>query len=672
MNLEKIDEHVKTVCSYWFERPDIDSTRLQRQVDVLKSVVEGLKDGKENFIINAPTGFGKTILGFMLNDLFSKIQKSEINTSYIMTSNKFLQDQYERDLINFKLDTFQLLKGQSNYTCEKNGESFPKRKCLKTPLSKLPLSSKYKCQSKCRYVQDRIKAMKSECAIFNYSYFLTTMNKVFASGGDGENVSEAPFTPRPLAIFDECHVLENVVQDMFRVAICNTRLMRDLQKSLTWAKMIYQADLLNDAIFSPKDLESIDKNILATEVLFKDLVAYGGLKDLNTNDLKEIFKKLAYYQVFIKRLYDMFVKLIQRFPKDEEEYTKEQTAYANVVKLLSESSKNIQDAINLYSKDINKMVVTCEYNEETNDNYVILRYVDVAELVKKYVLKFTDVSIFMSATVGDVDDFAKNNGIDNYKGIEVQSDFDFSKSPILLVQPTLKMNYKERKTNMPILLDRIDEILNKHQHESGIIHTGTYLFMDEIEKHFDYSKHSKRLLCCRTAEQKLQFMEILKQNPNSNYVLVGASLLEGVDLKDELARFSIFAKVPYASLADRLVKRKIDLYPTWYGNITLAHILQGIGRGIRHKKDWCITYMLDGGFEGFFQRYGYHKLPSIMDNRIKTVNANKGYLSLEEQEANSKNNIPIPDFKTKQEIVDCEDDLDFSMDSVDDIDDLPF
>jgi Rad3-related DNA helicase len=61
-------------------------------------------------------------------------------------------------------------------------------------------------------------------------------------------------------------------------------------------------------------------------------------------------------------------------------------------------------------------------------------------------------------------------------------------------------------------------------------------------------------------------------------------------------------KVPYASLADKLVQAKSELIPGWYQADTANKIIQALGRGIRHKTDWCITYILDGCFMDLYYR----------------------------------------------------------------------
>jgi len=47
-------------------------------------------------------------------------------------------------------------------------------------------------------------------------------------------------------------------------------------------------------------------------------------------------------------------------------------------------------------------------------------------------------------------------------------------------------------------------------------------------------------------------------------ILVGPTLLEGLNFPGDECRFSICMKLPYASLSNELVRRKKDLIDDWY------------------------------------------------------------------------------------------------------------
>jgi Rad3-related DNA helicase len=48
--------------------------------------------------------------------------------------------------------------------------------------------------------------------------------------------------------------------------------------------------------------------------------------------------------------------------------------------------------------------------------------------------------------------------------------------------------------------------------------------------------------------------------------------------------------------------------------MTLVAFQQGLGRSVRHKNDWCKTYLLDASFDSFFTRY---EMPKIIKSRLQ-------------------------------------------------------
>jgi Rad3-related DNA helicase len=81
-------------------------------------------------------------------------------------------------------------------------------------------------------------------------------------------------------------------------------------------------------------------------------------------------------------------------------------------------------------------------------------------------------------------------------------------------------------------------------------------------------------------------------------------MAEGVDLRDDLARFQILMKVPYPSLGDKLVRKRMHRWNWWYPMQTVKTIVQAVGRAIRSETDHAVTYILDSDWRRF---YGQNK-----------------------------------------------------------------
>ena len=67
-------------------------------------------------------------------------------------------------------------------------------------------------------------------------------------------------------------------------------------------------------------------------------------------------------------------------------------------------------------------------------------------------------------------------------------------------------------------------------------------------------------------------------------------------LPDDQCRFIIIAKSPFESPEDKLVSARVygnGMGKFWYKSICAQSIVQASGRGVRHKRDHCLTYLLD-------------------------------------------------------------------------------
>ena len=105
-------------------------------------------------------------------------------------------------------------------------------------------------------------------------------------------------------------------------------------------------------------------------------------------------------------------------------------------------------------------------------------------------------------------------------------------------------------------------------------------------------EHQKRIVLYKGTEEK--DLGLKRMAKKKGLVLMGPSILEGLNMIDEKSRFQIFLKVPYPYLGDKFVAAKLKYQPEWYDWQAEIMILQGIGRSIRSNNDWAISYFLDG------------------------------------------------------------------------------
>jgi len=244
--------------------------------------------------------------------------------------------------------------------------------------------------------------------------------------------------------------------------------------------------------------------------------------------------------------------------------------------------KNLHRSLNL----IDETWEECEYVAQREGKTVKIMPLKVDKL-SKYIFKFADNVLLMSATIIDHKHFAKNLGIDEYEYVESESTFDSTKAPIF-INTKNKINHYNLKRVLPKIVKHIESICSEHEFEKGIIHTHTGFITSYLKNNLK----SKRFLY---RDEKTRNEEILAKHSKSKNptVLVSPSLGLGIDLKDDLARFQIIIKAPYLPLGDNRIKKLFEQDKKWYSNKMLSNVVQQCGRGIRSKQDFCKTYILD-------------------------------------------------------------------------------
>lgn len=195
------------------------------QEQTINDIITHIENGEKNIILQADVGFGKSAIAKSIQQYI----ETELNEStYIVTSSKYLQDQYLRDF-----DTLLTAKGRQNFNCKlepewdcdnspcktQNNFSCPlsyAEDCGELILKDLEDNSKYK--SNCEYWTQKINAINNYGTILNYPYIM--LEKMFVGH----------FKRRKCLILDEAHNIENQILNMFEL----TTSARDLKKDLDY------------------------------------------------------------------------------------------------------------------------------------------------------------------------------------------------------------------------------------------------------------------------------------------------------------------------------------------------------------------------------------------------------------------------------------------------------
>ena len=214
----------------------------------------------------------------------------------------------------------------------------------------------------------------------------------------------------------------------------------------------------------------------------------------------------------------------------------------------------------------------------------------------------TEYQIFMSATI-DKNSFCENMGLEK----EQIAFVDTPKSPFPIKNRQVellnirRLSYGSTEEDELEVIKTIDRILDEHSDERGLILTSSIPRCHKILRYLS-PKNTRRIRICHSKNKdgKTQDEIISEHVSDPIGVLLSSSLWEGVDLKDDLSRFQIIAKVPYPNYKEKRTKAKMEKFPLWYTSQTLTKLLQGFGRSIRSETDWAKTYVLDTAVNNVF------------------------------------------------------------------------
>jgi len=531
-----------TVLEYF---PDEFKPR-EIQKDILKGIEVQLKSGYKTIVLSAPTGVGKSLIAATLARYYGN--------SFIVTASKQLQDQYSKDL-KFLMP----VKGKSNFACLKlmehqginklderkaiqKGLTCEKGLCEET-INKNGKKNKEICKFKpklgelaengldyCHYYEQKYRALVSPHSIWNYASYFQLMKY--------GRKPYAEYVSKPIAIFDEAHKIEDQIIQFIGIDIYNG----------------YLSECGIDA--NNYDLNDIDLVIQL-------------LDDLARSYSRQIRDLQESKSFLLNPDYMLLAKL-------ESRYEKVANAHSEV-----------------FSNKENFVVNEAFKDERGNFKSVSIKPLDISNYVKT----FFDIEnkIFMSATI-DKESFCENTGLEPSKVAFVdtpRSPFPADRRRINFLN-TRKLSYSTSRDDELSVIQKINEIMTQHPAERGLILTSSEKRCVEIKNNLS-EKNRKRIRICHSRnENGMTQDEILQaHSEDETGVLLSSSLWEGVDLKDDLSRFQIIAKVPYPNLSERRTKIKMQKFPMWYKSQTLMKLLQGFGRSIRSEEDWAVTYVLD-------------------------------------------------------------------------------
>ena len=291
---------------------------------------------------------------------------------------------------------------------------------------------------------------------------------------------------------------------------------------------------------------------------------------------------------FFDSLYRLQVKLEDR--------------YVEILRMLDKHADTVGDNIKKEYKFISdlkgdlSLVIDTWSQSEYIINKAYIRGKQCVQLIPKkvdtlaqHIFKYADNIILMSATFVDYRLVMRNLGIqeNEYKYIDLPTSFDPKKSPILF--GNFHLNKKNLEYNFPKIVKCVEEILEEHKNEKGLIHTQSNVITKMLKDKIDNDRILYRI------KGNKDNIDILTEHLETDRptVLASPSMSFGVDLKGDDARFCIILKCPWPDLGDARIKEMSKNNNKWYTSKMFTTFIQQCGRCTRDETDTSVTYVLD-------------------------------------------------------------------------------
>lgn len=544
--------------SFPFETP------RKGQLEIIEKVLTSFLSGKKYILLEAPTGIGKSVIAMTISNYFNSFDED----SFLLTTEKILQNQYSSEFGDN--ENVAMLLGRSNYKCNRDPEnlvSYDDGYChvLKNydDVKNLP------CFMTCPYKQARRIAKETPNLISNYHYLLFDQDYL---------PSFVKLEKRDTAIFDESHNLMKILLDYTVVSLSKAEIVK-------WKASLGKIEeILGENLPSISIVDNLLKEMQNTDDVDICLNMFSKVEQWSSN--------------LIEKLEMLVDRDLRKVEKDHDEFLISDQQYESYIKKLKYAS-NFKSNLGKKMHKVKNMIKNSSKSKwvvDHGDMSVEMKPVYASFLFNDTFNQVSNKFLFMSATPPPKDIFCETFNLDekDVEYFQLPSPFPIENRRVYAMN-YCSMSYRVLDSNLPIIVDIIDDILDTKVAERVMVHTGTYKIANYV---YNNSRHRKRMLLTQS-DTRDEMVETYKESKNK--VLLSPSLMEGLSLDYDLCRVQIVIKVPYPSLADKRMKIIADENPNMYKYQAVQKLIQACGRGVRHEDDFCETFVFDSNFNSLLQ-----------------------------------------------------------------------
>lgn len=289
--------------------------------------------------------------------------------------------------------------------------------------------------------------------------------------------------------------------------------------------------------------------------------------------------------------------------EQDPEYKSQRDEYLGRVQMLTLNQEYYEKGFSV------RIIPTVVNNRQIGTSFEFVPH-SIGNSANHYLFDYGERVLLMSGTIYDHDQYCKSIGVDpkDALSIKIPSSFPVANRPIYLKPEyqtdTSHANWKENFGEMIGIIDRIQNIFKDVK---GLIHAPSYTAAWEIAN----AVPGGRLMTHNSHDFQSRLEEFYASKEPK--IFVSPVCQQGVDFKDDRARFQILTRVPYLNTSDPFVAHKVENDFNWYNYQALIIFGQMIGRPVRSEKDFGATFLLDSRFNKFISR-NRMKLPKWLQD----------------------------------------------------------
>jgi Rad3-related DNA helicase len=514
------------------------------QLAIIDRIQKEFEAGAQTILLEAPVGSGKSAIAVTV--------AKALGSSHIITPRKALQDQYVED---FSQSGFAVMKGRSSYPCHR-----------------APSNRGYSVASvKAQIIEGRpFELDRSEPSCL--TRYCGKLKARAPNGADSQTTSDCSYLMAMAHAETSSHTIHNFHSFLFQTKYANRFGARD----------IIIIDECHDIEPTARGLTQIDFSLpfkITDEIK----------KELNFSSLNEWVDWLKGYVTSFSESELTDDPNADPDSESQEQIT-ERAAYLSKLNRIAELGEAVKD------KYIVSMT-SSTHREETKFSFIPK---DVSGIIRESLLSYGTKRLLMSGTIYNKRMFCLRNGLDpeTTKFLTVPSTFPVENRPIYF-KPSMRVDTSHRKwdENFKEVVKVCSEVMEKFDDAKGLIHAPSYQAGYSLEAALD---HTGRIMTHNSRDFPLRLREFY-EHPEP-LVFVSPVCQQGVDFKDDRARFQIILRVPYPNTSDAYMEHLVKEDFPGYNYRAMITFGQQCGRVNRSETDFGATILVDSRFESFLRK----------------------------------------------------------------------